>query len=97
MRQGTVGSPNPSLLAYLCVKVNQLCKESLSLSVANLFKPTKNLIRPADSHSSWSMTDKEINLQRFKPDILFSRGRGFGNMRFPEYIMQHVQIAETSR
>ena len=25
------------------------------------FKPTKNLIRPADSHSSWSMTDKEIN------------------------------------
>ena len=39
------------------------------------FKPTKNLISPADSHSSWSMTDKEINpspegadlnLQRFK-------------------------------
>ena len=39
------------------------------------FKPTKNLIRPADSHSSWSMTDKDINpspegadlnLQRFK-------------------------------
>ena len=25
------------------------------------FKPTKNLIRTADSHSSWSMTDKEIN------------------------------------
>jgi DNA ligase (NAD+) len=24
-------------------------------------KPTKNLICPADSHSSWSMTDKEIN------------------------------------
>ena len=24
-------------------------------------KPTKNLIRPADSHSAWSMTDKEIN------------------------------------
>ena len=42
----------------------------------NNFKPTKNLIRPADSHSSWSMTDKDINpspegadlnLQRFKP------------------------------
>ena len=40
------------------------------------FKPTKNLIHPADSHSSWSMTDKErnpnpegadLNLQRFKP------------------------------
>ena len=40
------------------------------------FKPTKNLIRPADSHSSRSMTDKEINpspegvdlnLQRFTP------------------------------
>ena len=39
------------------------------------FKPTKNLIRPADSYSSWSMTDKEINpspdgadlnLQRFE-------------------------------
>jgi hypothetical protein len=26
-----------------------------------VFKPTKNLIRSADSHSSWSMTDKEIN------------------------------------
>ena len=26
-----------------------------------VIKPTKNLIRPADSHSSWSMTDKEIN------------------------------------
>ena len=30
------------------------------------FKPAKNLIRPTDSHSSCSMTDKEINLQRFK-------------------------------
>ena len=38
-------------------------------------KPTKNLIRPVDSQSSWSITDKEIipspegadlNLQRFK-------------------------------
>ena len=27
----------------------------------DLFKPTKNLIRPADSHSSGSMTDKEMN------------------------------------
>ena len=45
------------------------------------FKPTNNLIRPADSHSSWSMTDKEINhspegadlnLQRFTP-FLFDR------------------------
>lgn len=25
------------------------------------FKPTKNLIRSADSHFSWSMTDEEIN------------------------------------
>jgi hypothetical protein len=42
------------------------------------FKPTKNLILPTDSHSSWSMTDKEINpspegadlnLQRFKQMI----------------------------
>ena len=41
------------------------------------FKLTTNLIRPADSHSSWSMTDKEINtspegadlnLHRFKLD-----------------------------
>jgi len=44
-------------------------------SNALMFKPTKNSIRPADSHSSWSMNDKEINpspkgadlnLQRFK-------------------------------
>uniref|UniRef100_A0A6C0DKL6 N-acetyltransferase domain-containing protein n=1 Tax=viral metagenome TaxID=1070528 RepID=A0A6C0DKL6_9ZZZZ len=44
------------------------------------FKPTKNLIRPADSHSSWSMTDKEINpspegtdlnLQRFKNSVRY--------------------------
>jgi len=26
-----------------------------------IFKPTKNLIRSADSHSSWSMTDKDLN------------------------------------
>ncbi len=25
------------------------------------FTPTNNLIRPADSHSSWSMTDKDLN------------------------------------
>ena len=46
-----------------------------SLLLAAAFRATKNLIRPADSHSSWSMTDKEINpspegadlnLQRFK-------------------------------
>lgn len=42
------------------------------------FKPTKNVIRPADSYSSWSMTDKDVNpspdgadlhLQRFKPSV----------------------------
>ena len=27
----------------------------------DVFKPTNNSIRTADSHSSWSMTDKEIN------------------------------------
>ena len=51
-------------------------KDLFNLLHLFLFKPTKNLIRPADSHSSWSMTDKEINpslgeadlnLQRFKP------------------------------
>ena len=44
------------------------------------FKPVKDLIRPADSHSSWSMTDKEINpspeeadlnLYRFKPSSVY--------------------------
>jgi hypothetical protein len=48
--------------------------------VVNKFKPTKNLIRPAGSHSSWSMTDKEINpspegtdlnLQRFNITPLY--------------------------
>ena len=33
----------------------------LKKSFLMIFKPTKNLIRSADSHSSWSMTDKEIN------------------------------------
>jgi hypothetical protein len=46
------------------------------------FKPTKNLIRPAEPHYSWSMTDKEINpspegadlnLQRFKANIPHNR------------------------
>jgi len=43
--------------------------------INNEYKPAKNLIHPVDSHSSWSMTDKEINpspegadlnLQQFK-------------------------------
>jgi len=33
-----------------------LTQESLQF-----FTPAKNLIRPADSRSSWSNTDKEIN------------------------------------
>ena len=46
------------------------------MEVKTLLKPTKNLIRTADSYSTRSMTDKEINpspegadlnLQRFTP------------------------------
>ena len=33
------------------------------------FKPTNNLIHPADSHSSWSTTDKEINLSPDGADL----------------------------
>lgn len=52
----------PELVAHQSVRIN--------------FKPTKNLIRRADSQSSWSMTDKDMNpstnvadsyLQQFKP------------------------------
>ena len=52
-----------------------LAKEHGEKGTNERIKPTKNLIRPADSHSSWSMTDKEINpspegadlnLQQFK-------------------------------
>jgi hypothetical protein len=48
------------------------------IRVGYVFKPRKNLIRTADSQSSWSMTDKEMNpapqggdskLHRFKPKI----------------------------
>ena len=56
----------------------------------NLFKPTKNLIRPADSHSSWSITDKEINpspegadlnLQRFNSNqAIFGLKNGMRRM-----------------
>jgi hypothetical protein len=58
--------------------VKRIQRQGMSLSPPLKFKPTKNLIRTADSHSSWSMTDKEINsspiakqgadlnLQRFK-------------------------------
>lgn len=37
------------------------------------FKPTKNLIRPADSYSSWSMTDKEINPSPAGADLNLQR------------------------
>ena len=37
----------------------------------NTFKPTKNSICTADLHSSGSMTDKEMNLQRFKQRYAF--------------------------
>ena len=40
---------------------------------SNHFKPTKNSIRPADSHSSWSMTDKEINPSPFGADLNLQR------------------------
>ena len=33
----------------------------LLLCTDYMFKPTKNSIRTADLHSSWSMTDKEMN------------------------------------
>ena len=33
----------------------------LKKSFLMIFKPTKNLIRLADSHSSWSMTDKDLH------------------------------------
>lgn len=41
--------------------VKRIQAQGMSLSPPLKFKPTKNLIRTADSHSSWSMTDKEIN------------------------------------
>ena len=39
---------------------NDIEEDEWETAVLN-FKPTKNLICHADSHSSWSMTDKEIN------------------------------------
>ena len=57
---------------------NHLKRYGLVMEVKTLLKPTKNLIRTADSYSTRSMTDKEINpspegadlnLQRFKSRI----------------------------
>ena len=57
-------------------------KSSIECATEEEFKPTKNSIRPADSHSSWSMTNKEINpspkgadlnLQRFKKGSRFRK------------------------
>ena len=65
----------------------------------NNFKPTKNLIRPADSYSSWSMTDKEINpspegtdlnLQRFK----FGFGLGLKVNNINENLNLHLTIKQ---
>ena len=47
------------LQAYT-MDVNKMLVEE-RINIMSEFQPTKNLIRPADSHSSWSMTDKEIN------------------------------------
>lgn len=59
-------------------------KQLLSLINADVsIKPTENLIRPADSHSSGSMTDKylhpspegaDLNFQRVKPIIVENNG-----------------------
>jgi hypothetical protein len=44
-----------------------ITEKELWVNSGQCFKPTKNLIRPADSHSSWSMTDEaDVNLQRLK-------------------------------
>jgi exoribonuclease R len=39
------------------------------IQIDGYFKPTKNLIRPADSHSSWSITTEEINPSHFGADL----------------------------
>ena len=40
---------------------DDVCSICLGVIDDDKFKPTKNLIRPADSHSSRSVTDKELN------------------------------------
>jgi len=40
---------------------DEVCSICLGVINEDKFKPTKNLIRPADSHSSRSVTDKELN------------------------------------
>jgi len=49
------------------------------------FKPTKNLIRPADSHSSLSMTDKEINLSPERADLNLQRFKKNVNDKLIEF------------
>jgi len=49
-----------------------------------LFKPTKNLIRLSDSHSSWSITDKEINPSPEGADLNIQRFNSKKN-NLPEY------------
>ena len=73
---GTNCSKLNSLLRYLPIysKINISTKSISSIYIktpqkSDTFTPTKNLIHPADSHPSWSMPDKEINIQRFKPEL----------------------------
>jgi tetratricopeptide (TPR) repeat protein len=82
------------------IQDERLCefeKIGKNLITSTDFKPTKNLIRPVDSHSSWSMTDKEINpspeeadlnLQRFKsstPSLCFHNNELIINVRYVNY------------
>jgi hypothetical protein len=51
---------------------NDIEEDEWETAVLN-FKPTKNLICHADSHSSWSMTDKEINPSHKGADLSLYR------------------------
>ena len=49
-----------------CVSWKNKAEEKLAEEIHSAFsfsniKPIKDLIRTVDSHSSWSMTDKDIN------------------------------------
>ena len=60
------------------------------------FKPTKNSIRPADSHSSWSMTDKDINPSPFGADLNLQRFKSQASLKkhFRE-IIDKIGICDT--
>ena len=86
---------NKTIISYKVIEVEKYKKG---------FKPTKNLIRPADSQSSLSMTDKEINpspegadlnLQRFKIKSSFSTTYAVIEIK-KEIDIENIQEIDTS-